>query len=344
LNATSSAFEVKPAGMASPFDAQPSTSEGIDVLMELAKKGKIDPWNVDIAKVTDEYLAYVEGLSEAAAEASKTQQTHGQLVLQPVIDVREQAHMRLTGKTLLYLAILLRMKSDLLAGFDPFEQDYLEDADLEDLREYDAQGNLIDVNLLGREVTERLQQAVRARYGTLNDVLKRRSSAKLKRVRQVTLEDLISELKKYEALERERATRQKVERVDRRRNSRILDYGNLSTEDIAQLAHDEFQEETVQWVHQVLELYLEKTPEENTAPIDQNDNDMGYVSASKAHISLSELCDLCETDTVSVFLSLLFLEARHIVFMEQPDFYSSDIFVRWHTSTDDLAHTEVAAS
>jgi segregation and condensation protein A len=305
--------------MASPFANIPQASEGIDILLELAKKGKIDPWNVDIAKVTDEYLAYIEGLSDRAAKEAEAQQEKGQLLLEPVINVREQAHMRLTGKTLLYLAILLRMKSDLLAGFDPFEHDYLEDAELDDLQEFDADGNLIDVNALGTEVAARLQEAVRARYGSLDDVLKRRSSAKQKRVRQVTLEDLINELQKYEAIERERASRQKVERSDRRRNTRMMDYGNLSTEDITLLAHDEFQEETVQWVHEVLELYLSRTDEEG-----------------KARLSLSELCDLCETDTVSVFLSLLFLEARHDVIMEQPDFYSAELYVRWYNTEDDI--------
>jgi segregation and condensation protein A len=313
--------------MATPFGTLPQASEGIDILLELAKKGKIDPWNVDIAKVTDEYLAYIEGLSEGVAKEAEAQRDKGQLLLEPVINVREQAHMRLTGKTLLYLAILLRMKSDLLAGFDPFEQDYLEDADLGDLQEFDADGNPIDVNALGTEVAARLQEAVRARYGSLDDVLKRRSSAKQKRVRQVTLEDLIGELQKYEALERERASRQQVERSDRRRTARMMDYGNLSTEDITLLAHDEFQEETVQWVHEVLELYLNRSEE-----------------AGNARLSLSELCDLCETDLVSVFLSLLFLEARHEVVMEQPDFYSNEVFVRWYNSEDDALLQSVAES
>jgi len=301
----------------------PAPTEGIEILLDLAKKGTIDPWNVDIARVTDEYLAYVESLSEqAVADARESQKDNPQLRIEGVIDAKEQAHMRLTGKTILYLAILLRMKSDLLAGFDPFEQDYLEDADFGDLQEFDEYGNTINPQALGQDVADRLQAAVMARYGTLKDVLQRRNSAKQKRIRQVTLQDLITELKKYDALEKERSARSKVERSERRRGMR--DYTNFSTEDITQLAHDEFQEETVQWVHEVLGTYLEK---ENPDAV----------------LSLSDLSDLAETDTISTFLSLLFLEARYEVVMEQPDFYSDEIFVRWYTQADETAHATAMA-
>jgi len=54
-------------------------------------------------------------------------------------------------------------------------------------------------------------------------------------------------------------------------------------------------------------------------------------------LSLSSLSDLAETDLVSCFLSLLFLEARYEVVMEQPDFYSDEIYVRWYTPLDEAA-------
>ncbi len=295
--------------------AIPNASEGIEILLELAKKGAIDPWNVDIVKVTDEYLAYVEGLSIQSVQAQTELQLENTTIRPSVIDAQEQAFMRLTGKTLLYLAVLLRMKSDLLAGFDPFDQDYLEDADLNDLAEYDEDGNLIETASLNADISQRLYQAVKARYGSLNEVLTRRTSAKQKRIRQVTLEDLISELKKYEALEKERQVRSKIERSDRRRSG-MRDFANLSTEEITQLAHDEFQEETVQWVQEVLTLYLDK-------------------SNPQAQMSLSDLVDLAETDAVSCFLSLLFLEARYEVVMMQPDFYSEEIWIRWYRADEE---------
>ena len=66
--------------------------DGIAILVNLARTGKIDPWNIDIVEVTDQYL-----------------QMLGELKSQDL---------KLTGKTLLFAAILLRMKSDSMAGIN----------------------------------------------------------------------------------------------------------------------------------------------------------------------------------------------------------------------------------
>ena len=39
-------------GEHSKFDA----NDGIGILVEMAKQGKIDPWNIDIIDVTEKYL------------------------------------------------------------------------------------------------------------------------------------------------------------------------------------------------------------------------------------------------------------------------------------------------
>ena len=39
-------------------DGKPK-SEGIGILVDMAKAGKIDPWNIDIVDVTDKYLAHM---------------------------------------------------------------------------------------------------------------------------------------------------------------------------------------------------------------------------------------------------------------------------------------------
>ena len=203
------------------------------------------------------------------------------------------------------------MKSDLLAGFDPFaveEDDWLEDASFDDLVEYDEDGNPIDAVAMSQDVAEKLKLAMRRRFGTLNDVLERRTSTKQPRIRPVTLEDLIAELKKVEQQEAERATHQKIEQVDKRRN--IRDYAKLSTAEITQLAHDEFQESLVAQVLETLEAHL---------PHDE----------LEARLTLTDLMDLTGLDRVNCFLSLLFLEARLVVILEQTDFYGDDLAVLW---------------
>lgn len=58
-------------------------------MVELASKGEIDPWNIDIIEVTDKFLKKIEGL--------------------------KQLDLRVSGRTLLYASMLLRMKSEFLA-------------------------------------------------------------------------------------------------------------------------------------------------------------------------------------------------------------------------------------
>jgi segregation and condensation protein A len=55
-------------------------NEGIELLVQMAKQGEIDPWNIDIVKVADQYLKAVAELKES--------------------------DLKITGKTLLYLAII----------------------------------------------------------------------------------------------------------------------------------------------------------------------------------------------------------------------------------------------
>ena len=83
-------------------------SEGIEILVQMAKSGKIDPWNIDIVDVTDKYLAH---LFEMKAQ-----------------------NLRATGKTFLFASILLRLKSNVLEGNDifDFEEENQDDYELTD--------------------------------------------------------------------------------------------------------------------------------------------------------------------------------------------------------------------
>ena len=61
------------------------TYEPLGILVELARTGKIDPWDIDIVQLTDNFLGRVEEL--------------------------QKMDLRISSRTLLYSAILLRMKS-----------------------------------------------------------------------------------------------------------------------------------------------------------------------------------------------------------------------------------------
>ncbi len=77
---------------------------GIDLLVEMAERQEIDPWDVDIIEVTNRYLQK--------------------------LDARGAADLPVTGKMFFYAAVLLRMKAEALARQCdiPVETDY----DMED--------------------------------------------------------------------------------------------------------------------------------------------------------------------------------------------------------------------
>jgi len=130
--------------------------EPIEILVNLAKNGEIDPWNIDIVEVTDKFLRQVEEL--------------------------EKMDLRVSGRTLLYAAILLRMKSNALV-------------------EVDEPQDVMDDDAVQFEVSDYPVPALPLR----------RSSR-----RPVTLEELLLELKKAESIEKRRFDRFENKKQERR--------------------------------------------------------------------------------------------------------------------------------
>ena len=141
---------------------QEAEVDGIEIRVDMAKPGKIDPWNVDIVEVTDKYLMHLF--------QSKAQ------------------NLRLTGRTLLFAAILLKLKSNVLEGLDVLDFEPQPEIDLEyddapldyQDEEYIPTNNVISID----------------------EVLQRRTSVRLNHNRVVTLRDLIRQLEFYEMLDK----------------------------------------------------------------------------------------------------------------------------------------------
>ncbi|VVB72358.1 Segregation and condensation protein A [uncultured archaeon] len=88
---TTDPSSIEATGNTTPADArkeQPNFDFGepAEVLVELARRGDIDPWDIDIASATEKFLLYIDSL--------------------------EKRDLRIPARTLLYASILLRMKSD----------------------------------------------------------------------------------------------------------------------------------------------------------------------------------------------------------------------------------------
>lgn len=188
--------------------------DGIEILVNMAKQGKIDPWNVDIVEVTDKYLTHLF--------QSKAQ------------------NLRLTGRTLLFAAILLKLKSNVLEGIDvlDFEPQVEEDFNYDDDSPLDYEEDYIPTN----------------NVISIDEVLQRRTSVRLNHNRVVTLRDLIRQLEFYEMLDKKASLKNAHERAKRR----VQNYARLSPDDIINLAHDEYIENGVQRLRANLEEILNR--------------------------------------------------------------------------------------
>lgn len=247
---------------AEPVSINTTPIDGIEILVTLAKTGKIDPWNIDIVEVTDQYL-------------------------QILAELKSQ-DLKLTGKTLLFAAILLRMKSDSLAGINFLElpEEFPEEDDLD--------GDFLE---LGLEQPPSPMAHIASTFHALDKIIRRRTSVKQPRNRKVTLNDLILELKKYEELEKKRRLRETVEKAERRR---MRNYADLSSEEIVELAHEEFIEDTILNLKHILERFF----------------------LHDEAISLSQLENEGKIDRVSAYIALLFLASRGEIELQQEAFYT----------------------
>ena len=161
---------------------QEAEVDGIDILVNMAKQGKIDPWNIDIVDVTDKYLVHIF--------KSKAQ------------------NLKLTGRTLWLAATLLKLKSNILEGidindFEPHHEEEMYFPENDEL-EYSSEDYIPTSNVI-----------------SIDEVLQRRTSVRLNHNRVVTLRDLIRQLEFYEQLDKKQALRNSLERAARRRGNSL---------------------------------------------------------------------------------------------------------------------------
>jgi segregation and condensation protein A len=139
----------------------------VEILVGLAERGEIDPWNINIIEVTDRFLSELERC--------------------------RQLNLQVSGRTLFYAATLLRMKSEHLelfsdsdeAGADEDDEFFGENFDVALDSEIEYNGRLGPIERLEHEIQRRLDR-------------------KNMRKSPVTLFELIIELKNLEKEERRR--------------------------------------------------------------------------------------------------------------------------------------------
>lgn len=236
--------------------------DGIEILVSMAKTGKVNPWSIDIVDITDKYLSHL-------------------------FQMKAQ-NLRLTGRTLLFAAILLKLKSNILEDLDVNEFDGVnEDELVDDLDISDDFNNDDDFGYNQNNVV------------SIDEVLQRRMSVRVNRNRVVTLKDLIRQLEFYEMIDKKQSLKNAHERAKRR----VRSYANLSADDIINLAHDEYIEDGVQKLKANLE----------------------HILLNAKRVELNELT-LLGMDRISAYISLLFLCVDTDYELVQDEFYS-DLYV-----------------
>lgn len=233
-----------------------ATQDGIEILVEMAKSNKIDPWNIDIVDVTDKFL-------------------------RELVDLKSH-NLRLTGRTLFFAAVLLRLKSDILDDNNTITQ---EDEIIDELEETLDEFGAEKVNINN--------------VISLDEALERRTSVRLNRKRVVTLKELIKQLEFYEKVEKRKSIKNAQDRASRR----VKSYADFTSEDILDMAHEEYIEDGIENLHEIL-LKLFETNEK---------------------VELSEL-NSTGMDKISTYITLLFLAAKSRIDLVQDEFYS-DLYI-----------------
>ena len=234
---------------------------GIDVLVAMASQGKIDPWAVDIVEVADMFSAHLF--------QSKAQ------------------NLRYSSRVILYAALLLKMKADILDGMDITEiipqdapeVDGWDDGFMPDDEMYIPTNNV----------------------ASFEDVLQRRTSDRLNRNRVVTLRDLVRQLEFYAQMDKKAEIESAKKRAQQARRSR--DLSRLTPADMVNLAH----EEDYKLGASILR------------------NNLTEILNREDRIELNELT-LLGMDRITAYISLLFLVTEGEYTLNQEHFYG-DLYV-----------------
>ncbi|HMA05237.1 MAG TPA: segregation/condensation protein A [Methanomicrobiales archaeon] len=142
--------------------------EPVEILVGLAERGEIDPWNIDILEVTDRFLNELDRL--------------------------RQLDLRVSGRTLFYAATLLRLKSEFLVEPDATGEEDEFGPEEEPPEGFDIHEWLGPIERLEREIRRRIERKnLRTRPVTLYELIRmlrtaEREEHRRRRTRTVTPE------------------------------------------------------------------------------------------------------------------------------------------------------------
>lgn len=231
------------------------SEEPVEILVQMVEREEIDPWNIDIVEVTDRFLAELER--------------------------RRELDLRISGRTLFYSSVLLRMKSEYLdVPSEPEEEEFSDEdpfaGDADPFSEDTVTGRALGpIEMLEREIDRRI---------------KRKDARK----RPVTLYELIIQLKLAEKAERRR------QRMRRFVSSDEEEFPEPDANDVVGIAHDEAYGVMAQQIYAIVRE---------------------HPYARDPGVSLYELVSALHWSLYQVYIPCLFLMLDGLVDLEQDEFF-----------------------
>jgi segregation and condensation protein A len=200
--------------------------EPIELLVQLAKDGEIDPWDIDIVRVTDKFL-----------------------------DELDRSDLRTSGRALFYASVLLRMKSDaLLEPDEPDEPDPWEEP-FGGPGAMEAPPGEDPIASLEGELDRRLdRKRARGTPETLDELVRE--------LRDAERDSWWKESRTYDTTDSPRGFERGPQRLDYRAGDEGRSDGEPTAEEVTGATHAEDMEATVADVQAVLETHYDAGREE----------------------------------------------------------------------------------
>ncbi|MDX1745252.1 MAG: ScpA family protein [Halobacteriales archaeon] len=191
--------------------------EPIELLVQLAEEGEIEPWDIDIVEVTDKFLARLD-----------------------------DADLRTSARALFYAAVLLRMKSDALLEDDEAESVEEEEPwDLAPMEDAPASGP-DPIAALEQEMDRRLdRKRARGTPQTLDELVRE--------LREVERDSWWKKSRTYDTSESPRGFRRGTQTLDYRESDAVRMEDEPTEADVTGTAHVEHIEAIIGDVHAALE-------------------------------------------------------------------------------------------
>jgi segregation and condensation protein A len=202
--------------------------EPVELLVQLAEDGDIDPWDIDIVEVTDKFLARLD-----------------------------DSDLRTSGRALFYASVLLRMKSDVLLEPDepeepepdPWEEPFADDPGM------DAPLGFDPVNQLEEEMERRLERkSVRGSPQTLDELVHE--------LRDAERGSWWKESRSYDTSGSPRGFSRGTQTLDYRTGDDMRMSDEPTEDDVTHTTHDEQMEDVIERVYAALREQYEQGREE----------------------------------------------------------------------------------